>query len=165
MSDDTTFPTAIIGAWWRDHIGDRNSSHARGLAARLRRAGPIEALSEPSVFKLAQSLGTADPERIFRVVAVLAHLRGNTPRRAAQAFGTGDPSVLSHLRFQRILRSDGEALSTAIIRALPLIDRSCNAGALGADLFFWGDATRTRWIFDYHGAAQPGTSVSEETTQ
>lgn len=165
MSDDKMSHSGLMWAWWNDNIADRNDGAARALSARLRRAGPIEALSEPAVFRLAQSLGTRDPVRIHRIVSVLANIRSNRPLRIAQAFGAGDPPALSPLRFQRVLRADGEALGPALIRVLPMIDRSCNVGTLGADLFFWNDATRTRWIFDYHGATQPGPTESEETSE
>ncbi len=160
-------PGKIIKAWWHENIGERiegrPSGKALGLAARLRRASAVDALLEKPVFDLSQKLGLRDPERLHRIVAVLAHVRGDTPRRLAQELGAGDPPALSQLRFQRLMRAEGEMLTTGLIRALPMVGHACNVGALGADLFYWSDRVRTRWVFDYHGAAVPETL--EETPE
>ncbi|KPN62649.1 CRISPR-associated protein Cse2 (CRISPR_cse2) [Aliiroseovarius crassostreae] len=160
MSDAThSKPGAIIKVWWHEHIGERldgrPSGKALGFAARLRRAGPVEALAMRPVFDLARALDLTDPIRVHRIVCVLAHLRGDVAETLAHRLGAGHPPPLSDLRFQRLLRAEGDALTTGLIRALPMAGRACNIGALGADLFYWSDRVRTRWIFDYHGAAVP----------
>ena len=61
MSDvEPKRPGQIILGWWSRNIGDRKSSHARALAARLRRAGPVEVLGESAVHELAKSLQITD---------------------------------------------------------------------------------------------------------
>ncbi|MCA0270876.1 MAG: hypothetical protein LCH69_02295 [Proteobacteria bacterium] len=153
----TEEPTArgIIRNWWRHEIGDRQSSPARALAARLRRATAIEALSEPAVHRLADRLGSRDAQRLHRLVSVLAHLREDAGQRLPQKLGALRRDDGPNLRFQQLMRAEGEALTTALVRALPMAGNACNAGALGADIYFWTDDTRTRWTFDYFGAAAP----------
>ncbi len=145
----------VIRNWWWHEIGDRQSSAARALAARLRRATAIEALSEPAVHRLADRLGTGHPETIHRLVAVLAHLREDGALRLPQRLGALRRDDSPNLRFQQLMRAEGEALTTALIRALPMVGNACNAGSLGEDLFRWDERTRTRWTFDYFGAQAP----------
>lgn len=154
-------PGTVIKAWWHEHIGERlegrPSGKALGFSARLRRAGPVEALAERPVFDLSRTLNLKDSVRLHRIVSVLAHLRGDVSETLAHRLGAGDPPPLSELRFQRLLRADDNAFATSLIRALPMAGRACNVGVLGADLFYWSDTVRTRWIFDYYGAAVPVT--------
>lgn len=152
----------IILGWWLPQIGERSSASAKALSARLRRASRVEALAEPVVHDLAQKLGlkrTAhDTEALLRLVLVLAWVRDHengAQQRLAQKFGRGEPPPLSALRFQRLMRAEGEEIIAALRRALPLVQYRCNVAALGEDLLFWGDQTRTRWSFDYFGAEQP----------
>lgn len=153
---------AAIRDWWRRELGDRQSPSARALAARLRRATAIEALSEGAVQRLAQRLDTRDGERIHRLVTVLAHLREDAGQSLARKLGETRRDDGPNLRFQNLMRAEGEALRMALIRVLPMVGSACNAGALGADLFFWSDSTRARWTFDYFGASAP---ASLEETQ
>lgn len=161
MSEDD--PRAIIGAWWASEIGTRERSEARALAARLRRASDIEALTEPQVHTLAGRLNRClkrgierNPERLAQIVRVLAEVRTSDGRSLARKLGTAERDRGSaHLRFQRLMRSEGADLEQAVRRVLPLVDRACNPGRLGADLLFWDDKVRTRWAFDYFGADAP----------
>ena len=151
MSDRRTF----IRAWWCTHIGARESSAARALSARLNRGDGVEILAERAVFDLAQSLGlTKAPAVLVPLVQVLAAVRrdegGVLPRRLG-----GDPAVLSALRFQRLLRAEGADLALQLRRALPMVDRACDVGRLGADLLDWTDRTRARWAFAYFDAPVP----------
>lgn len=148
----------IIGTWWRARIGTRDSSAARALAARLNRGDGVDVLAERAVFDLGRDLGfLQQPERLVLLVRVLAAVRedrgGPLPRR----LGQGDPPPLSPLRFQRLLRAEGEELTTLLRRALPMVTRACDVGALGADLLDWSDATRARWAFAYFGATPPAS--------
>lgn len=148
----------IIKRWWHESIGERiegrPSGTALALAARLRRAGPVETLAERAVFDLSQALGTRDPVRLYRIAKMMAYVRGDVPERLARRLGAGE-RPMSGLRFQRLMRSEGDDLVTGLIRALPMVKYTCNVAALGGDLFYWSDCVRTAWVFDYHGAAQP----------
>lgn len=157
--------------WWRDSLADRASGAARGLAARLRRASPLEALSEPAVQALARrlGLGPAQAGTLLRLVQVLAEVREDDRQTLARRLG-GDPPVMSHLRFQRLLRAEGEEAATALRRAIVMADRRCNVERLAADLLAWdhpewGEAARRRWIFDYFAAPQPDGLDAAETPE
>ena len=146
---------AIIRAWWSRNIGARDSSAARALAARLSRGDGVEILAERTVFDLAQSLDlTRSPMQLVPLVQVLATVRENRGGALPRRLG-GEPPVLSGLRFQRLLRSEGSELAAQIRRALRMVDRACDVGALGADLLDWTDETRARWAFDYFDAPVP----------
>lgn len=146
----------ILGTWWHARIGARDSTSARALAARLNRGEGVDVLAERAVFDLGQSLGLlGQPERLVPLVRVLAAVRedrgGPLPRR----LGQGDQPAVSPLRFQRLLRAEDEELASLLRRALPMVKRACDVGALGADMLDWSDATRARWAFSYFGATPP----------
>lgn len=158
----------IIRNWWHQRIGQRESSAARARAARLNRGDAIDCLAERAVYDLGTTLGLLrQPETLLPLVQVLAAVRqdagGPLPRRL------GEP--LSPLRFERLIRAEGEELAALIRRALPMVDRSCDVGRLGADLLHWTDATRARWAIEYHGGRLPesmpaytDTSAPDEET-
>lgn len=134
--------------WWQTAIADRDRPAARALAARLARADMISALSEPAVFRLGQQLNLLKaPDLLARIAMTLAVIRTDGSDSFARAAG----GVLSPQRFERILRAEDDELALLLRRALPMIDRRCNVEQLARDLQFWTDATRARWVIDYHG--------------
>ena len=160
-------------AWWRRALADRDSGMARGLAARLRRATLLEALAEPPVHELARlmGLGAAQAGVMVRLVQVLAEIRENDPASLARRLGGAEP-VMSNLRFQRLLRAEGEVIATGLRRAVIMADRRCNVARLARDLLAWdhpdqGDRIRAEWCFDYFGVPPPGADKqpSEETAR
>ncbi|MGV6819050.1 MAG: type I-E CRISPR-associated protein Cse2/CasB [Parvularcula sp.] len=168
MSETPTKGDTIY-KWWWTNLGNRDSGRARGLAARLRRATSIDVLMEPEVHELAQrlKLKSRDADRLVRLVQVLAEVRENGGRRLAQRLGEGEPPPLSPLRFQRLLRSQGEELTTAMRRALSMVKYQCNIASLGRDLLYWDhpqwdDETRTQWAFDYFGAPRPNDETDKQ---
>ena len=142
-----------ILAWWRKSL-DRTTPRGRALSARLRRASPVEVLCEPEVHGLAKALQTRDAARLFRVVTVLAEVRDNSSAHMARILGGAEP-VLSHLRFQRLMRSNDDELVSGLRRAIRMAGHDCNVAALGEDLMFWNEDTRMRWCFQYFGADAP----------
>ena len=163
-------PGQIILGWWSRNIGDRKQAHARGLAARLRRAGPVGVLGEAAVHDLARALDLKDAAVLIRLVQVLAEVREPYGQPLAAALGGAAPAM-STLRFQRLMRvADGD-LTDALRRAIVLADRHCNVAALGEDLLHWSEKTRSRWCFQYFGAAAPDTlkenadAIDEEISQ
>lgn len=69
---------------------------------------------------------------------------------------------MSDIRFQQLIRSEGEELGTALHRALPLAGKTCDVAALSRDLLAWpdperGEKVRIDCCFDYFGAARPRT--------
>ncbi len=141
-------PGQIILGWWSVNIEDRQNGRARALAAKLRRASVVEALSEPEVRDLARKLGSRDGERLARLVTLLAEVRTHTPQTLLQRLG-GEEPILSRLRFQRLMRAEGDELTDALRRAVQLADSACNVAALGESLFFWSEKIRTKWCFEY----------------
>lgn len=148
----------IILGWWGAEIGDRQSSSARALAARLRRASGVDALTEPAVHDLARRLHLRDGTVLVRVATLLAEVRDHRPQTLAQCLGGAEP-VLSTLRFQRLMRTEPDDLVPALRRAIAMADNACNVAALGEDLINWSEATRTRWCFHYFGAAAPNAAA------
>lgn len=161
-----------IANWWWCQIGNRESAAARGLAARLRRARfPLDVLAEPQVHDLAHRLGLTDSNKLLRLARVLAEVREDRGGSFAKRLGPGlrDDPALSNPRFERLIRSEGDILVAALRRALPLVDRSCAVGRLGADLLHWNEKTRIRWTFEYYGTELPASlapeGAEEETAQ
>ncbi|TCO73393.1 type I-E CRISPR-associated protein Cse2/CasB [Rhodovulum euryhalinum] len=161
MSDDGKTPGAVALGWWSTHIGARDSAAARALAARLRRAAPMAVLCEPAVQDLARALGIG-PGRsgeIVRLAGLLAELREHDGATLARRLGGAEP-VLSNLRFQRLMRAEGEELTALLRRAITMADRRCNVAALANDLLHW-EAARPRWCFHYFGADAPKDELKE----
>lgn len=149
--------------WWAINIGARDNAHARALSARLRRAGVVGILSEGAVQDLARRLqiGPTQADRLVRLVAVLAEVRDHDGAPLARRLGGAEP-VLSNLRFQRLMRAEGDELVTLMRRAIVMADRNCNVTALAGDIWYWGDDARARWCFQYFGADAP--AIIKETT-
>lgn len=162
----------VIAAWWRREMGDRKRPAARALSARLRRASLLEALAESAVHELGRKLGLKPSERgataLQRLALVLAWVREDDGATLAQRLGRGESPPMSPLRFQRLMRAEGDELIVALRRALALADHRCNVGSLGSDLLYWNDRTRTTWSFHYFGAQAPqpeaDSSLVEEPT-
>lgn len=152
-SDPKTRGQIILG-WWSHNIGARDSAAARGLGARLRRAGPVGVLGEAAVHELARGLGVTDAAALIRLVQVLAEVREHSGKTLAAALGGEDPAM-STLRFQRLMRVTDADLTDALRRAIVMAERRCNVAALGEDLLQWTEKTRSRWCFLYFGAATP----------
>lgn len=165
MSGKEKAPGQVILGWWSRALGDRERPAARALAARLRRAGPVEALVEREVQELARalSLGPKDAPRLARLVCLLAELREHVSVPLAARLGGAEP-VLSTLRFQRLMRAEGDDLVPLLRRAIGMAEGTANIAALGADLLFWNDKTRARWCFQYFGAEAPA-EMNKETTR
>lgn len=158
-----------IREWWARHIGNREAPASRALAARLGRADRIGALAEPAVQVLGRQLSLRDPVQLAALAQVLAGIRANTSRHLPQLLGAGEVPPLSTLRFQRLIRATDDELPQALRRALPMVERTCNVGALGRDLLLWshpehGESVRARWCFHYFGAAAPASLQPEAET-
>lgn len=153
------FGQTVLG-WWGVNIAARDNPRARGLAARLRRAGPVETLCERAVQDLARALhaGPAQAERLARMVQVVAEVREQDSLTLAARLGGG---VLSELRFQRLIRAQGEERDALLRRAIQMAERHCNVAALARDIWVWDDAIRARWCFHYYGAEAPSDDLKE----
>jgi CRISPR system Cascade subunit CasB len=161
MNGDQATPGAIALGWWSRNVGARDSASARALAARLRRAASVEALCEPAVQDIAASLtmGPGRAPELVRLVCLLAEVREHGGETLARRLGGADP-ILSRLRFQRLMRAEGDELTALLRRAIAMADRRCNVAALATDLLNW-EAARPRWCFHYFGADAPRDDAKE----
>lgn len=164
MSHDMKGPGAFALGWWSREIEPRDISAAKGLSARLRRAEPLAVLCEPAVIRLAGALnrGVGQAEEVVRLATLLAEVRETTADPLARRIGGATP-VLSALRFQRLMRAEGDELTDHLRRAIIMAQRRCNVAALASDILHW-ELARPRWCFHYFGADAPETG-SEETTE
>ncbi|MBC7155580.1 MAG: type I-E CRISPR-associated protein Cse2/CasB [Rhodobacteraceae bacterium] len=151
---------ADILRWWVLNLADRQSGRARALSARLRRARGGDALTEPEVHDLARTLGMTDGARLALLVRLLAQVKEHVPQSLARRLG-GNPPVLSTLRFQRLMRAEGDELPEALRRAITMAEGRCNVASLGLDILYWGEAVRARWCFHYFGAEAPSHTDGE----
>lgn len=144
----------IAQDWWASDIIRRGSSASSGLAARIRRGDAVAILSEPSVHRLAGRLGIGPEgaESLVTLCSLLAEVRTDDPRRLAERIGGDDPA-LSHARFTKLMRAEGEDLVNLLRRAILAADRRCNISALAWDILRW-DAAKPRWCFQYFGETQ-----------
>ncbi|WP_417249807.1 type I-E CRISPR-associated protein Cse2/CasB [Celeribacter sp.] len=163
MSEEKQTTGSMVLGWWSQNIGNREAAHARALSARLRRAETVDVLGERAVIELAGRLGiganSARLPHFITMVRLLAELRTHEGTSLARHIGGADP-VLSELRFQRLLRSEGEEFEDLMRRAILMADRKCNVAAFGGDVLYWGEAVRQRWCFQYFGA-----EASSETSR
>lgn len=166
MSEMDKGPGAIALGWWSREIKPREIPAARGLAARLQRAAPLAVLCEPKVQDLAKALGIGpgQAERLVQLAVLLAEVREHGGETLARRLGEGENPRLSSLRFQRLMRADGEELADQLRRAILMADRKCNVAALAADLLNW-EAARPRWCFHYFGADAPIETPVKETEE
>lgn len=166
MSEETPSTGSILLGWWSANIGKRDASGNRALSARLRRAAAVEVLSQRSVVELATALGINGGTRLSRfipMVRLLAELRAHDGAPLARRIGGSNP-MLSELRFQRLLRAEGDEMEDLMRRAIVVADRRCNVAALAEDLLFWGDSVRQCWCFQYFGAESPN-QLSRESQE
>lgn len=165
MTGKQTETGKIVLGWWRQSLRPETETGAvRGFRARLRRAhGLLEVVSEPQFIALHDDLATAwktrpDPVALAALAHLLASVKKHESQSIARAFGMGDPSALSPLRFQHLIRTDAlPELGEDLRRALPMIGHACNVAALAVDFLNWNEQTRARWCFDYFGQASPET--------
>ncbi|MDE7548354.1 type I-E CRISPR-associated protein Cse2/CasB [Acetobacter fabarum] len=165
MSGEEKRAGTIAFGWWAEYLEPRDTNPAaRGLAARLRRASPIETLCEPAVHDLARKLhvsgGAGETEKLVRLACLLAEVRERDAAPLAYRLGGKEP-VFSHGRFESLIRAEGENLTNLMRRAIVMAGRRCNVGALARDIWNWNDGTRTNWCFGYFHADVPQDDVKE----
>ena len=162
----------ICKGWWVSCIA-ADTGAARRTRAELRRADSVtDALGVSATHELHRRLVEAGhdlrkrrdgPDCLALIAVALAQVTDDMGATAAQRFGAGDPKALSGLRFNTLIRAkEPRQLMRPLVRALAIVKGGANVRRLAADLYWWNDATRTNWCFDYHGAtaARP---VAEET--
>lgn len=150
--------------WWKaldDNRGDR---------AELRRCEDLlQVMQTPAFQRIRRHLleiglepEDGERDRLAAVIGLASHV-ASAPDAAlqktlpplGQAFSEGDKPAVSPLRFRQMLdaRTDDE-LFTRLRRVLPLVKNRVNLFDLVNAVFYWGDAVRKRWIFDYRWPAK-----------
>ena len=159
----------IIMSWWANAL-ERETTGGRGLSARQLRASAVEVLCETEVHELSRALKTKNADKLVRVACLLAEVREHTNQTLPRILGGSEPNEpkLSPLRFQRLMRAEGDDLTNGLRRAIHMADHRCNVATLGEDLMFWNEKTRRNWCFQYFRSEAPQSSAKpdvEETDQ
>lgn len=176
MSEQMTHTRSLADTcreWWAVRIAAETGA-AKRTRAQLRRAGSVtEALGVSATHELYRQLAATGhdlrmrrtgPDRLALIAVALAQVRQDHGASVAQRFGRGSPKALSSLRFNALIRAkEPRRLMRPLTRALRIVGGTANVRKLAADLYWWNDATRTKWCFDYHGAST-AKPISEEST-
>jgi CRISPR system Cascade subunit CasB len=150
--------TGALLAWWRE------LEQNRGDRAELRRCADLLQVMQTEAFHAARrrliGAGLSEQEsrnpRLAAIIALAAHAKGLSEESLPESFSSGEKRPLvSPLRFRQILdASDDDELFTRLRRVLPLIDARVNLVQLAANVWYWGDSMRKRWIYDYRWPAK-----------
>jgi CRISPR system Cascade subunit CasB len=143
---------ALLG-WWH------GLEQRRGHRAELRRCSDLMQVMQTEAFHAARSrliagglpLSDSRNPRLAAITALAAHVRALSDASLAESFSSGDKAAVSPLRFRQILEAgDDDELFTRLRRVLPLINGRVNLAAMAGNVWYWGDAVRKRWVYDYN---------------
>lgn len=139
--------------WWED------LQQRQGDRAELRRAQTLEdVILLPAFQRACQRFRPFFrheehwESRLASVLGLLAHVRQTSDRSLAREMASptsNEPPVVSELRFRRLLQRERADLHLAMIRALRMLGHQANLHDLANSVYFWGDAVKRRWAFDY----------------
>lgn len=115
------------------------------------------------LFSVAEKHGRSDMQKLSHkgtalIAAVVVHVRDHSPKTlvahmAAPREGS-DRARMSELRFRRLLAyADPEDVRVPMIRAVRLVERKADVGALAEDLYRWthkGGYVKRRWAESYY---------------
>ena len=157
----------ILRNWWHGLDVDR------GGRAELRRASSQnEVVYSPTYHKLVGAFRELDRpfsrEKLAAVAGLAARLKVDTaagpslPTQMAAPRPGGGSAAVSGLRFRRLLASgELEELYPMLIRSLSLLGGAANLADLARSVYWWNEATRKRWAYDYYAAAHRRNSKEE----
>lgn len=149
--------TGALLAWW--HGLEQN----RGDRAQLRRCGDLLLVMQTEAFHAARrrliGAGLSEHDsrspRLASIIALAAHAKGLSDQSLPAAFSSGEKPPVSPLRLRQILdATDDDELFVRLRRVLPLVDGHVNLPALAANVWYWGDVVRKRWVYDYQWPAK-----------
>ena len=160
---ETGSPGATCARWWHQAFGG-DDGPARTARARLRRCTTAsEALTIDAVHDLNAQLRAKgfrpDADQLTLIAIALAYVAAAGDLGLATEFGrrTGkDRSrALSEQRFQALIRTTRHAELVAPLRRAMTIVRGAHIAVapMAADLYRWNEKTRTKWCYQYFGAA------------
>lgn len=153
--------------WWKEMLPANEKSgqpnHRRDVAELKRCKTLAELLFVRRCQALRWQLLKADYAKsdakypaVAAIAGILARIEQTTemkfPVWLAQSKANGEPRV-GESRFQKLasLKSLDE-LFPALIRVLPLADKTAPIASLAHDLYHWGEQTRQRWTMEYYAA-------------
>ncbi len=141
--------TDILTHWWQ------SLENNKGTRAELRRCDtPEKVMFHPAFPRLCHRLEPLLGKewnwqpRLAAVIGLLSHVRSTTGQSLAYQMA-GNPPQVSELRFRRLLQRESDNIYGAMIRILQMLDHTANLPDLMVSVFYWGDAVRKRWAFDY----------------
>jgi len=163
-------------------VNGRKFPGDRAAIAKLKRSSNVmDAAAEPVTADLFKQLGFKpefahrDLPRAAVVAAVLAHVKDSSSEKLARAIGTrrsgeGSTPLVTPLRLKRLLaaREPDEVLIT-FRRVVAILGHTANVKDLAHQLLAWtdgeyGNITRTRFAFEYHGAGNFAPGADTEPT-
>ena len=150
---------AALYQWWRD------LENKKGDRAALRRSrdSPTVIRYAKQYVEVSRKIGSENsisPSLLLPILGLLSHVKRDSTEKIkdyrislaqAMARSKGNNSVVSELRFQRILQArDRNELYPLLLRAIRLLDGEVNVSNLIYSVYFWGDAVRKQWALDYY---------------
>ena len=157
------FNTAVM-EWWQEmqpSAEQEGKPNRRGELAELKRRKTLEELLLVPRFQVLRwRLRKADYAKeakypnIAAIAGVLSRIEQTTdmkfPVWLAQSKANGEPRI-GELRFQRLMSCKLlEEVFPALIRVLPLADKTAPVASLAHDIYHWGEKTRQRWTMEYY---------------
>lgn len=148
-----------VRAWWGALERDR------GGRAELRRArNGSEVVFSPTYHQLVRRFAGLDRpysrEKLAAVAVLVARIKIDTgegasfPAQVAAGRPGGGGAVVSGLRFRRLLAAaDLDDLVPLLVRSLSLLAGSANLVDLTRSVYWWNEATKRRWAYEYYAAA------------
>ena len=173
MNKKTLDIGAVCARWWSAAIAS-DTGAARKTRAQLRRAAtPIDALGVTAVHNLNKMFLEAEhnlrkqsdgPDRLALIAIVLARISDINGASLARRLGAGDPPPLSPLRFNALIRTKAPRdLIRPMLRAVQIVNGRADLPRLARDIYWWNDAVRSEWCFDYFGASDAKPELIKET--
>ena len=151
--------------WWKEMLPANEKPgqpNYRGDVAELKRCKTLAELLfvrrcqvlRWQLLKADYAKSDAKYPAVAAIAGILARIEQPTDKKfpvwLAQFKPNGEPRV-GESRFRKLasLKSLDE-LFPALIRVLPLADKTAPAASLAYDLYHWGEKTRQRWTMEYY---------------
>ncbi len=142
--------------WWKGLNDDK------GSRAELRRCNSVtEVIMTPAFQHLCHAWRKYFPaDRPFEdglamVIGLLANVKRHIPATSIATLmsrAKGKRPTVSELRFRRLLQRERGELYPALIRILRMLEGQADIYSVAESAFYWGDAIRKRWAYDYYGS-------------
>lgn len=153
-TEDIKLMTDILAGW----RSDLHEPHRRGARAELRRSKTMtEIIMTPTYQRLCSRLGeelssfnNQDKERLAFIAGLLSHIREHDRSKLAKAMSKGSPSLVSELRFRRLLQHQSDDhFYTAMIRIIRMLKYKANVYDLITSMYYWNENNKKQWAYAY----------------